>query len=246
MLLLDPKQDVVFKMLFADRRNRRLLESLLTAVLQPPDARRARGERWLYHWAKLFVSTLKRGDDYAQVEPVVCIVFLDARTEHRRRFHSIYEARELRDQTRLSDALSIHVLELPRLEQADAEGENLELQRWARFLRADDERTLQSLASETPTMAEAKTALETLSREPSAQRIAEMRREAEMFRRIERAEDLAEGRAEGLAEGIVALCDALGIELSAPRRTALDGWTADQRRAALEWLKVHHEWPEEP
>lgn len=97
-------------------------------------------------------------------------------------------------------------------------------------------------------MAEAKTALETLSREPSAQRIAEMRREAEMFRRIERAEDLAEGRAEGraegLAEGIVALCDAFSIDLTAARRTALDGWTAEQRRAALAWLKIHHEWPD--
>lgn len=36
--LLDPKLDVVFKMLFADERNRRLLESLLTAVLEPPEA----------------------------------------------------------------------------------------------------------------------------------------------------------------------------------------------------------------
>jgi hypothetical protein len=36
MRLLDPKLDVVFEMLFAEERNRALLESLLTAVLRPP------------------------------------------------------------------------------------------------------------------------------------------------------------------------------------------------------------------
>ena len=35
MTLLDPKLDVVFKMLFADDANRPLLASLLTAVLRP-------------------------------------------------------------------------------------------------------------------------------------------------------------------------------------------------------------------
>ncbi|HOU91719.1 MAG TPA: Rpn family recombination-promoting nuclease/putative transposase, partial [Polyangiaceae bacterium] len=33
---LDPKNDVVFKLLFSDERNRDLLRSLLNAVLQPP------------------------------------------------------------------------------------------------------------------------------------------------------------------------------------------------------------------
>jgi hypothetical protein len=34
---LDPKLDVVFKLLFADEQNRPLLVSFLTAVLQPPE-----------------------------------------------------------------------------------------------------------------------------------------------------------------------------------------------------------------
>lgn len=296
MKLLSPRLDVVFKMLFADPKNRHLLVSLLTAVLQPSspisevvvvdpeipkdladdkgvrldvlvklqdgttidvemecDVRRARGERWLYHWAKLFVGTLRRGDGYEQTTPVVCIVFLDARTSERTRFHSIYRASELHDQRLLSNALSIHIVELPRIEQARAEHETLDLERWARFLRVTDQGALDSLAAESPTMAEAKTALEFLSREPSAQRIAEMRREAEMFRRMERAEDLAEGharglaegRAEGLAETIVLLCEVLGIELDG-RRTLIDGWNEEQRRRAVDWLRTHRTWPDAP
>ncbi|MBI2389795.1 MAG: Rpn family recombination-promoting nuclease/putative transposase [Deltaproteobacteria bacterium] len=241
MTLLDPKLDVVFKMLFAEPRNARLLTSLLAAVLRPPspitqvtvlnpelpvdlatdrgvrldvlvkledgglvdvemecDARRAHGGRWLYHWARLYSGRLRRGDDYARLEPVVCVVFLDARSSSRR-FHSMYQVREVHDHAVLSDDLAVHVIELPRLEQAPSEGEHIELQRWARFLRLGDgdERALESLASEAPIMAEAKHALEILSLEPSAQRIAEMRREAEIMRKLDRQEALDDGRAEG-------------------------------------------------
>jgi flagellar biosynthesis/type III secretory pathway protein FliH len=77
----------------------------------------------------------------------------------------------------------------------------MELQRWARFLRCEDERELNSLASETPIMADAKHALEILSREPTAQQIAELRREAEVETRWERMVNRAEGKAEGRVEG---------------------------------------------
>ncbi|MBI2391156.1 MAG: Rpn family recombination-promoting nuclease/putative transposase [Deltaproteobacteria bacterium] len=241
MKLLDPKLDVVFKMLFAEPRNEGLLKSLLAAVLRPPspiahvtvidpelpkelvedrgvrldvlveleggklvdvemqcDPRGGHGARWLYHWARLYSSRLRRGDGYDDLEPVVCVVFLDARTPANR-FHATYEVREVHDHRPLSDVLAVHVVQLPRLERAAAEGERVELQRWARFLRLSggDERALDSLASESPIMAEAKYALEVLSREPSARRIAELRREAEIARRLDRAEDLAQGRAEG-------------------------------------------------
>ncbi|MBI2396005.1 MAG: PD-(D/E)XK nuclease family transposase, partial [Deltaproteobacteria bacterium] len=141
------------------------------------DFRGGHGARWLYHWARLFSSRLRRGDDYERLEPVVCIVFLAARSDASR-FHATYEVREVHDHSALSDVLAVHVLHLPRLEQAATEGEGAELQRWARFLRFENERALDSLARESPVMADAKHALELLSREPSAQRIAEMRREA--------------------------------------------------------------------
>lgn len=210
------------------------------------DARRAGGERWLYHWARLFVSTLRRGESYEEVDPVACIVFLDARTPTRSRFHSIYEAREVHDHSRLSPTLAIHVIELPRIAQAREEHSNPELQRWARFLRVEDEAALESLAEESPIMAEAKHALETLSREPSAQKIAELRRDAEIFRRLERAQDLREGRAEGLAVAILSVCEVLGLEVSEARQRELSEWSEEQRHAALGWLKTHRSWPDRP
>lgn len=288
MQMLDPKLDVVFKMFFADPRNRHLLISLLTAVLRPRspivdvtvenpdlpkdlaadrtvrldvlvkladgtlvdvemecDARRGHGNRWLYHWARAYGGQLRRGDEYDALQPVVCIVFLDARTTAQR-FHAHYEVREVHDQRRLSDRLAIHVVELPRAAQAAEEDEAL--QRWARFLRASDSSALDSLASEAPIMAEAKHALEILSLEPDAQRIAEMRREAALIRRLERAEDLAEGRAEGLALGlrtsIVAICSSLGIEVTEGRRQRLESASSDELQALLDAILARRAWPE--
>lgn len=98
-------------------------------------------------------------------------------------------------------------------------------------------------------MADAKHALEFLSREPSAQRIAEMRREAEIMRKLDRAEDLAEGREQGLAEGrktlresIETLCRAFGIELDVARRAELEGLDTAGLRARLEDLAQSRLW----
>ena len=110
---LDPKLDVVFKLLFAHPASKSPLISLLTAVLRPaveivdvevlnPDmprqdaadkgivldlrVRLADGrlidvemqsqwrsgsrKRFLFYWAKGFITQLQRGDDYAKLEPV--------------------------------------------------------------------------------------------------------------------------------------------------------------------------------
>lgn len=294
MALLDPKLDVVFKMLFADEANRALLESLLTAVLRPSspitrlsvlnpdlpkdlttdrgvrldvlvelsegrvvdvemecDSRRAHGSRWLYHWARLYAARLRRGDGFDRLEPVVCVVFLDAKGGNDR-FHSIYQAREATDQSLLTDTLAVHVVQLPRLDRAAQEGESLELGRWARFLRLEDERALDSLATESDIMAQAKQALEILSREPSAQQIAEMRREAEIARRLDRAEDRAEGRAEGRVEGraeglrqaVRTYCSQRAIELDEPREARLRTANEAELEGMLEQLFSHANWPD--
>ncbi|MBI2395027.1 MAG: hypothetical protein HYV09_35985 [Deltaproteobacteria bacterium] len=100
-------------------------------------------------------------------------------------------------------------------------------------------------------MADAKHALELLSREPSAQRIAEMRREAEIARRLDRAEDLAEGREQGLGEGrraalrdtVESFCSASGIELDDERRATLASLDEAGLAALLDALFARRAWP---
>jgi predicted transposase/invertase (TIGR01784 family) len=192
---------------------------------------------------------MRRGDGWEKLDPVVCIVFLDD-AQPSGRFHARYEVREVHDHTPLTDALQIHLVELPRLGQAAAEGEQEDLQRWARFLRAESEPELESLASEVPIMAAAKEALEVLSREPSAQRMAQYREDAAIERRLDRADALAEGREEGRVEGLVALrgtvlnlCAAFAIPLDDARRAVTEGADLARLKALSDHVLAHRAWP---
>ncbi len=155
-----------------------LADGRLIDVEMQCDARGADPKRWIYHWARLFSGRLRRGEPYSSLKPVIAIVFLDVKTDASR-FHSVHHVREIHTGKRLSDVFELHLVELPRLAQHVTEQENALLVRWARFLRFGGSRALDSLASEDPIMTDAKEALERLSRDPYAQRLAERRRETE-------------------------------------------------------------------
>ncbi len=186
--------------------------------------------RWLYHWARLFSGRLQRGQPYSALKPVVAIAFLDLKTSAER-FHSIHHALEIHSGQRLFDGFELHLIELPRLDSHMAEREPALLVRWARFLSFEDPRELDSLASEDPIMAEAKDALERLSDDPAAQRLAERRREAELewerFRIADERRNVAKGLAKGLAEGHVQRARLALLDVLAAR-----GFTPTERQRA--------------
>jgi|SRR6478735_1852571 len=249
--LLHPTSDVVFKMLFAYERNRRLLISLLTAVLEPSvpivevdvlnpeidkesirskgialdvravlqDGRRINVEmqaRWhpawrprtLLYWARLYADQLERGGAYADLAPTVGVLiqdFVDLPSSH---FHSEFQLLESREHYAYSDHLILHVLELPKVPAAlPAQGQESEplLARWGRFLRAKNEQNLEELAMTDPIFREAKGALEDLSADPKARRLAQERRDALYFYEVglrhEREQAAAEGHEQGRLEG---------------------------------------------
>ncbi|MBI2391013.1 MAG: hypothetical protein HYV09_15585 [Deltaproteobacteria bacterium] len=94
-----------------------------------------------------------------------------------------------------------------------------------------------------------------LSLEPSAEQIAEMRQEAELLRRLDRAEQRAEGMAEARAEavrrewadalrGSIALASArLGLTIDDARRAQLEASDHQQLQALLDVLLDKRVWP---
>jgi len=243
---LDPKQDVVFKLLFARASNKRLLIALLTAILEPEspiadvevlnpevtkesvdekgtvldilahlsDGRRAnlemqanargwRMSRGVFYSTRVFASQLTRGDEYDDLNPVVGIFILDFRALPGERYHSKFELLETHNHQRLTDDLTIHVLELPKLPQPPAEDDPAVL-KWARFLAAQSDEELEQLAMSDPELREAKTALEALSQDPAARRLAEERERAAWNHRYTMAQERKEGRLEGREEGLQA------------------------------------------
>ena len=200
MVLLDPKLDVVFKLLFADPKNERLLTSLIEAVLRPP----------------LPIASLTVLDREVRKEQV----------EERGIFLDVLVA--LDDGTRINIEMQCDLrgavpdrwlygwarLFSSGIDRGEADADDgAPLVRWARFLRARDTRELDSLAREDPVMADAKQALERLSQDEEAHYLAEARLKGKVYLAAVKREVREEGREEGRREERETLCREMANEL---------------------------------
>lgn len=290
---LDPKLDVVFKMLFGDPRHQRLLVSLLEAVMQPAtpitevtvlnpglpkdlagdkdvelDVRVREGsgrqydvemqcapplamaKRALFYWARMYGSELGVGQRYAELQPCVVIWFLAYSELETARLHSRYRLLETSDYTVFCDDLELHVVELPKLAQAAAGGDEPRLVAWSKFLAAMTDTELEGLAMADPELREAKEALERVSTDERARVTAQARELALISRQLDltyaRKGGLEEGRREGEAVGrraVVALCEVLGVPLDQGRRRQLEAADATALSALLTALGTERAWP---
>ena len=72
-------------------------------------------ERSLYYWAKGFSSSLKVGEDYSQLPSTIVISILAFKLFDCIEFHSEYRALEVTRHSELTDKMSLHYFELPKL-----------------------------------------------------------------------------------------------------------------------------------
>lgn len=219
-------------------------------------------ERFIYYWARNFVDTIVRGDDYTLLRPCISILWFKVPFLKALRFHSTFVAADLESREVLSPVFELHVLELSKLQLATADRQ-AKLERWARFLRATTVEELQQLAHEDPIMNTAKKVLEDLSLDPEARRIARDRETAVLMHRhlmaASREEGRAEGRAEGIAEGeakglvegevrglvsaIRSLCSVLGIALDDDKERQLARLNRDRLLEVVRTLETERRWP---
>jgi predicted transposase/invertase (TIGR01784 family) len=162
---------------------------------------RATCERFLFYWAKEYVASLQRGQDYAALVPVISILWLDYILDPHTPYHSIFRLSELTTGTLFSSHLCIHTLELPKYR---AGTERPALARWSRFFRGPHKaRAL--LAKEDKLFEKAMRKLRTLSDDDILREHARDRERDEqyfgMLLATERQEGVALGRQEGVALG---------------------------------------------
>ena len=209
----------------------RLGDGTLVDVEMQTRARGGATERALYYWARLASAELHSAEPYANLHRVAVVLLLGYRSAAPSRFHGVYQVRERTDGTLFSDRLELHTIELPRLAElapSERAAEEL-LARWASFFNARDMQELQKLATMDPIMERAKSILEELSGEPSAQEAARQR-EIGWFnwaneRYLERKAGREEGEANACAalrQEILAALDAGGISLSEAHRQQLE------------------------
>jgi predicted transposase/invertase (TIGR01784 family) len=190
--------------------------------------------RILFYWGRMYTSQLQRGAPYSELQRCAVILIADFVELECTDFHSVFQARERARNDLLTDHLELHLLELPKLENAPPRADEPELAAWCRFLSADTDEQLEALAMQYPILKDAKEALEQLSADPDARERA-ARREIELklyeygIRTIR-----AEGRAEGRGRRVLArlltlkfgtLSPELGARLAEASNAEIELWT---------------------
>ena len=111
-------------------------------------------ERSLFHWARDYSTSLGSGEEYSELPRTVIVSILDFKLFDCTEFHSEFQPLEVTRHTPLTDRMSLHYFELPKLPAKVGVDNGLEL--WLALFNAETEEELKQIeALEVPIMEEA-------------------------------------------------------------------------------------------
>ncbi|MDR1646955.1 MAG: Rpn family recombination-promoting nuclease/putative transposase, partial [Zoogloeaceae bacterium] len=97
--------------------------------------------RILYYLTRLFSSQIGEGESYSKLKPAIGIVITDfVWIADSVAYHNAYCLYDPQNASRFSDDLSLHTLELPKVEEED---DHTELWAWLEFLKAQSKEELE-------------------------------------------------------------------------------------------------------
>jgi predicted transposase/invertase (TIGR01784 family) len=162
-------------------------------------------ERALYNWAREYSTALAEGGDYLDLPRTVIISIINFKLFSCAEFHSEYQALEVTRHCPLTDKMSLHFFELPKV-PAGLNG-NDKLLLWLSLFKAETAEELAGIkALEVPVMDEAIKAYETIAVSPEFRELERARsyarhNEAAALRHA-RQEGEKKGEAKGMARGM--------------------------------------------
>ena len=167
-------------------------------------------ERSLYYWAREFSTALSEGQNYIELPRTIVINIIAFKLFDCEDFHSEFRALEVTRHTQLTDKMSLHYYELPKLPTAIDAGNEREL--WLRLFKADTEEELSIIeALEVPIMSEAVNAYRRVVTSSELKEIERLRSkarhdEAQALYNAERRgreQGIEEGKAKGIEKMII-------------------------------------------
>ena len=168
---------------------------------------------------------MKSGQDYSGLPRQISIVIADFDVfswNDSTKFHGIFHVREQNEGLLFSDALEIHVLELPKLRKQPLKEKWSALECWLLYLDNKEGRIMEQIATQEPIIRRAMTIEEAFMKDESERYLYELREKglrdfnSAMITAEKRgkAEGKAEGRAEGRADAArVLLQENVSLEL---------------------------------
>ena len=177
-------------------------------------------DRSLFYNSKLFVSSVRKGEDYRNAKACIHIGILDFTLfPDQKEFYSIHKITNIKTGRIYSDKLAFHVVELSKLKQASETEKETDVYRWARLISAGSIQEMKTLAKGDEYMKETVDAFEDFSLDDEERYRAFRREMAIMDRKAEMKDAYEEGMEQGIEQGLEQ-----GIEqgeLKKARETAL-------------------------
>jgi len=134
-------------------------------------------ERSLYYWAREFSTGLSEGEGYSELPRTIIINILAFELFDCEDFHSEFQTLEVTRHTQLTDKMSLHYYELPKLPDSVSADNSKEL--WLKLFKAETEEELAKIeALEVPIMSEAVKAYRHVAASPEFREIARLRSKA--------------------------------------------------------------------
>jgi predicted transposase/invertase (TIGR01784 family) len=116
--------------------------------------------RLLHYWGRGYTGELKAGEDYSALSRQINIAIADFNVfewRDKTKFHGVFHILERDEGVLFSDALEIHVLELPKLRRQPMKTEWTALERWCLYLDNLEGELMEHIATQDPLIGRALT-----------------------------------------------------------------------------------------
>ena len=156
-------------------------------------------ERILWYWAKMYASSIEKGEGYSSTKRAICIMIADFKVERLKEIENYHTKWNIREEEKrdiiLTDKLEIHIIELEKLKNKDGKEK---LKQWCKFIKMPEsvgESTMKEIKM-------AKEELNKISQDKKERRLAELREKAIMDEMAIRDSGYNDGKKEGKEEGL--------------------------------------------
>lgn len=163
-------------------------------------------ERTLFYWAKMYTGELQKNDDYLNLKNAIAINVIDFNLFDCKEYHSTFKVLEENRHELLTDKFRIDFLELRKAKECKERGSMIDKkQMWMDFLNtnAEDDETLDRLASGSPVMQKAVAVLRQMSADEKELYEIEQREKAVHDEISARAYERQQGITQGI-ENVIA------------------------------------------
>jgi predicted transposase/invertase (TIGR01784 family) len=171
-------------------------------------------KRILHYWGRGYTEELREGQDYEELPRMINIVITDFDVfewSDACKFHSVFHVLDRDEGVLFSDALEIHVIELPKLRRQPVKSDWTPEECWALYIDNLEGEAMDRIAEKEPLISRAMTVEELFVKNAEERNLYELREKGRRIyesaiRKAERdgeARGEARGRAKGIEEGEV-------------------------------------------